>query len=588
MVSSISTPNLKRADLTWLVAQLQQANVLDELAEVRLRARSDDRGNNDVLFLAKAKLPTISGDVLDGSYLASWLSERSQLPIVEINPLKIEVEKVTTVMSAAFAQRHGILCVELSPTELVIAVSDPFDDSWVQDVQHAQRREVKRVLGDVFAIAKYTQDFYALLKSVVGANVQTTQGKSSGLRSFEQLVDLNALGSPDANDQHVIRIVDWLLQYAFDERASDIHIEPRREQARIRLRIDGRLQTVYDLPAEVNAAVTSRLKVLARMDVAEKRRPQDGRIKTRTPSNREVELRLSTLPTAFGEKLVVRVFDPDVLLRPFESLGLHSKDLDRWNAMSQRSHGIVLVTGPTGSGKTTTLYTTLKQLATDEVNVSTIEDPIEMVEDAFNQMQVHSAIGLDFAAGVRTLLRQDPDIIMIGEIRDRETADMAIQAALTGHLVLSTLHTNDAASALTRLMEFGVPSYLLASTIEGVMAQRLVRLLCDHCKQPESVDAESWSKLAKPFKISAPTQVFTAGGCKHCRQTGYSGRQGIYEVLEFDREMSAMLSEDDAAKALARHAYTKGTKSLRAAGLLKVAEGRTSLEEVLRVTSSVD
>jgi len=588
MVSSISAPDQKRADLTWLVAQLQQLNVLDELADVRLRARSGQRSNNDVLFLAQSNMPTSEGKSLTGAWLAEWLSEVSAVPVVEINPLKIDVETVTSVMSAAFAQRHGILCVNVSSDELTIAVSDPFDESWVQDLQHAERKSIRRVIGDATAIAKYTQDFYALSKSVAGANAKQTGSSLRGTQSFEQLVDLKSLGSPDANDQHVVRIVDWLLQYAFDERASDIHIEPRREQARIRLRIDGRLQTVYDLPAEVNAAVTSRLKVLARMDVAEKRRPQDGRIKTRTPSDREVELRLSTLPTAFGEKLVIRVFDPEVLLRPFESLGLKGRDLSRWQKMTGLSHGIVLVTGPTGSGKTTTLYTTLKQLATDEVNVSTIEDPIEMVEDSFNQMQVHSAIGLDFASGVRTLLRQDPDIIMIGEIRDRETADMAVQAALTGHLVLSTLHTNDAASALTRLMEFGVPSYLLSSTIEGVMAQRLVRVLCDHCKTVTSVDREAWSKLAKPFKIPAPTEVYEAVGCKHCRHTGYSGREGIYEVLEFNQDMAAELSSDNASARVSRIAYSTGTKSLRAAGLIKVSDGVTSLDEVLRVTSGVE
>ncbi len=259
----------------------------------------------------------------------------------------------------------------------------------------------------------------------------------------------------------------------------------------MRFRIDGVLHDVYELPAAIMAAVTSRLKILSRLNVAEKRKPQDGRLKTKSPEGDEIELRISTLPTAFGEKMVMRVFDPDVLVRSFEQLGFTKEDHETWNKMTSHPHGIIFVTGPTGSGKTTTLYSTLKQLATSEVNVCTIEDPIEMVEPSFNQMQIQANIDVDFAQGVKAMLRQDPDIIMIGEIRDLQTADMAIQAALTGHLVLSTLHTNDAPSSVTRLIDLGVPPYMISATVLGVMAQRLVRTLCPSCKGPSKTDPQA-------------------------------------------------------------------------------------------------
>jgi len=397
------------------------------------------------------------------------------LPVFQIDPLKTRVNEVTEVMSFAFAKRHQILCLDVTRETVIVATAQPFISGWEEQLEHVANRVVKKVIANPADIARYTVEFYSLSKSVFGA--KGIANNQTGTTNFEQLLELGELKDPEANDQHVINIVDWLLQYAFDQRASDIHIEPRREVNKLRFRIDGILHHVYELPASVGVAVTSRLKILGRMNVAEKRKPQDGRIKTKRPDGSEVELRLSTLPTAFGEKLVLRIFDPDVLLRSFHQLGLHGDDEARWDAMTSKPHGIVLVTGPTGSGKTTTLYSTMKMLATPEVNVSTIEDPIEMVEDSFNQTQVHHAIDLDFAAGVRTLLRQDPDIIMVGEIRDKETAQMAVQAALTGHLVLSTLHTNDAPTAITRLLDLGLPSFLIKSTVLGVMAQRLVRTL---------------------------------------------------------------------------------------------------------------
>jgi general secretion pathway protein E len=348
---------------------------------------------------------------------------------------------------------------------------------------------------------------------------------------------------------------------------------------------------VYQIPAAVLAAMTSRIKILARMDVVEKRRPQDGRIKTRMANGDEVELRLSTLPTAFGEKLVMRIFDPEVLVRDFRELGFSDDDHKRWKEMTERPNGIVLVTGPTGSGKTTTLYSTLKSLATPEVNVCTIEDPIEMVEPAFNQMQVQSAIDLGFAEGVRALMRQDPDIIMVGEIRDLETAEMAVQSALTGHLVLSTLHTNDAPSAVTRLLELGVAPYLLNATFNGVMAQRLLRTLCRHCKQPVELnraeDQAAWDALVAPFKSARPAQVYKPVGCLECRMTGFLGRVGIYETLVHTPAIKQMIAASADLARVREQAMKEGMKPLRVSGAMKVAAGLTTIDEVLKVAPPV-
>ncbi|NND69210.1 MAG: type II/IV secretion system protein, partial [Halioglobus sp.] len=389
------------------------------------------------------------GEPLDMDTLLEWLAGRTGQPVYRVDPLKINVAAIAEVMSQAFAERHRILAVEVSDDEVVIASCEPYVQSWEKNLEHVLRKRIRRVLADPREIIRHTGEFYSMAVSVQGARGQNRNDGLAGVGNLEQMLEIGAKGEPDANDQHIVKIVDWLLGYAFEQRASDIHIEPRREISHVRFRIDGVLHNVYQLPAQVGAAVSSRVKILGRMDLAEKRRPQDGRLKTRSPGGGEVELRLATLPTAFGEKLVMRIFDPDVLQRSFEQLGLADEDLKRWGDITAMGNGIVLVTGPTGSGKTTTLYSTLRQLATSDVNVCTIEDPIEMVEEAFNQMQVHHGIDLDFSAGVRALMRQDPDIIMIGEIRDLETANMAIQAALTGHLVLSTLHTNDSPSAVS-------------------------------------------------------------------------------------------------------------------------------------------
>lgn len=524
------------------------------------------------------------GKLLDGERLSRWLAERAKLDWYNIDPLEINVTRITEVMSFAFAQRHRILCVSVKTDELVVATAEPYVNTWVEQLTHTARRQITRVVADPDEIERYTVEFYTLAKSISGVGGTGT----SSINNFEQLLEVGAAKDPEANDQHIVNIVDWLLQYAFEQRASDIHIEPRRTIGRVRFRIDGVLHQVYELPMNVTTAVTSRLKVLGRMNVAEKRKPQDGRIKTKSPEGTEVELRLSTLPTAFGEKMVMRIFDPDVLLRSFEQLGLVGEDLALWQDMLSRPNGIVLVTGPTGSGKTTTLYSSLKRLATEQVNVSTIEDPIEMVEDAFNQTQVQHNIGLDFAAGVRTLMRQDPDIIMVGEIRDLETAEMAIQASLTGHLVLSTLHTNDAPAAVARMVDLGVPSYLIKASVLGVMAQRLIRTLCPHCKEQVNVDPAAWQQLVAPWKAPAPTKIYRPVGCLECRTTGYLGRLAIYEIMVLSDGVKSLIHENADLMALRKQAVKEGMRTLRLSGAQKVGAGLTTIEEVMRVAPAPD
>jgi len=518
--------------------------------------------------------------------LTEWLAGRVGLEYIHIDPLKIDFSTVTDIMSSDYAERFGILPVQVTAREVVVATSEPFLRDWEKVLAPMLRKDIRRVMATPVDISRYLVEFYNLARSVKTASKNNRQD-ASGQSSFEQLVELGKSNRQfDANDQHIVHIVDWLWQYAFEQRASDIHIEPRREIGIVRFRIDGVLHQVYQIPMSVMNAMTSRIKILGRMDVVEKRRPQDGRIKTRTAEGQEAELRLSTLPTAFGEKLVMRIFDPEVLVRDFFELGFSNEDRARWEQMTAQPNGIILVTGPTGSGKTTTLYSTLKSLATPEVNVCTIEDPIEMVESAFNQMQVQHGIELGFADGLRALMRQDPDIIMVGEIRDLETAEMAIQAALTGHLVLSTLHTNDAPSAITRLLDLGMAPYLVNSTVLGIMAQRLVRTLCPHCKQSQPLqpdEGELWDSLVAPWKANRPEQLQHQTGCLECRMTGYIGRIGIYEILLMSPELRKLITPTTDVALVRELASREGMKPLRISGAMKVAAGITTLDEVIKV-----
>jgi general secretion pathway protein E len=582
------------ADARLTLSEILDWLLLDKLADPEAaeklrKERRYYRGTMHPLVIVADQKWKKGTSLLTLDALAEWLAKRSGLEYLHIDPLKIDFAAVTEMMSSAYATRFRILPVALNTKEAVVATAEPRVREWEPEVSRIIKRDIKRVIANPLDIERYQVEFYNLAKSIKGAGLK--HAGSSGLSNFEQLVELGKSDKQlDANDAHVVRVVDWLWQYAFEQRASDIHIEPRREQGIVRFRIDGVLHQVYQIPASVLAAMTSRIKILARMDVVEKRRPQDGRIKTRS-GEQDIELRISTLPTAFGEKLVMRIFDPEVLVRDFGELGFADEDQKRWKEMTERPNGIVLVTGPTGSGKTTTLYSTLKTLATPEVNVCTIEDPIEMIEPAFNQMQVQPQIELGFAEGVRALMRQDPDIIMVGEIRDLETAEMAVQSALTGHLVLSTLHTNDAPSAVARLLELGIAPYLLNATLNGIMAQRLVRTLCPHCKQTVELnraeDQDAWNALVAPWKSKHPAKLYKPVGCLECRMTGFMGRIGIYETLMYSSPLKTMVSAGTDLVALREQAFKEGMKPLRISGAMKVGAGVTTIDEVLKVAPPV-
>ena len=577
-------------DWRRLVEWLSHDGVIspEEARRTTARCSQAESAQHPLVRLAAVAMERASdGKPLDIEALTQWLAGRSGLDYLRIDPLKVDVGKVSDTMSAAYAERHRVLPVQVTSTEVVVATCEPFLVDWVAEVERQSRRKVRRVVANPVDIHRFTAEFFALAKSVRAAQ---KAGGNSGAASFEQLVELGKSSKQlDANDQGVVQVVDWLWSYAFDQRASDIHLEPRREQGVIRFRIDGILHPVYQMPMGVLNAMTARIKLLGRMDVVEKRRPQDGRIKTRNPRGDEIEMRLSTLPTAFGEKMVMRIFDPDTAVKDLDALGFAQHDAQRWEALVKRPHGIILVTGPTGSGKTTTLYSTLKRIATEEVNVSTVEDPIEMIEPSFNQTQVQTQLDFGFSEGLRALMRQDPDIIMVGEIRDLATAEMAVQAALTGHLVFSTLHTNDAPSAITRLMELGVPAYLINATMLGVLAQRLVRTLCKQCRQPdEAASREAIDTVVRPWKISGGYKPYKPVGCVDCRMTGFMGRMGLYELLVVTDALKEKLVQAPSIDALRKQAVADGMRPLRLAGALRVAEGVTTLEEVLTATPPLD
>lgn len=581
-------------DLRWCLDELLADRVIDQRGYNLVITSRRNKAQHPLITISEFGLPNghalnnNSENKLTLAWLNQWLAAKADMPLVRIDPLKVDVPTVTQLMSFEYARSQHILPIEVTLDEVVIGTDQPFYTDWHGNIEKLiKSKSYRTVFINPEQINRYRQEFYQVTQAIAGAN-SLHKRAAADVTNVEALLQLGDNANPDANDQHIVKVVDWLLQYAFEQRASDIHLEPRRETGKVRFRIDGVLHSVYEMPLAIIVAVTARIKILGRLNVAEKRKPQDGRLKTRTPKGLETELRLSTMPTAFGEKLVMRVFDPEVLVRSFAQLGLSGKQLETWHELTAHPNGIILVTGPTGSGKTTTLYSTLKQLATEQVNVCTIEDPIEMIEPAFNQMQVNPGVDLHFADGIRSLMRQDPDIIMVGEIRDAETANMAVQASLTGHLVLSTLHTNDAPSSITRLHDLGIQPFLTSATILGVMAQRLLRTLCSHCKQaldvtPDSEIAIQWQELVQPWRAPVPAQVYKAQGCEHCRHTGYQGRVGLYEIMPLSNELKKLVAADANLDTLKQQAYREGVQPLRLSGAKRISEGLTTIEEVMRV-----
>lgn len=519
---------------------------------------------------------------LDEETILQTLAKEWKIEYKKIDPLKLDLNLVTTTIPRSFAMKHLVLPIEIKDGILTVATPDPFNVELMEDLARVTQLKVKAVVSSKTDIVKSIDEFFGFKRSIALAeNLFATT--TADLGNLEQYVKLKSADELPHTDQHIVNAVNHLFVYAFDQRASDIHIEPKREETIVRMRIDGVLHTVYRLPKKVHNAIVSRIKTLARLDMAEKRRPQDGRIKTER-GGVEVEIRISTLPVAFGEKVVMRIMDPNILFQDLKGLGFTPADLKRYDQFINMPHGIVIVCGPTGSGKSTTLYSTLKTLSTPEINITTVEDPIEMINEDFNQIAVQPAVDITFGTILRTILRQDPDIIMIGEMRDLETAASAVQASLTGHLVLSTLHTNDAPSVITRLLDLGVPHFMVQATLVGILAQRLVRVICEYCKESFEMDTAKLKEIGLAVGKKGIITLQRGRGCLRCRNTGYRGRTGIFEVLPYTESLKKLTTaETDIAK-LRLKAKEEGMVTLRENAIKKLLEGITTYQEVLRVT----
>jgi general secretion pathway protein E len=537
----------------------------------------------DTIVALNIKREDNPSKTLDEDVIFSTLAEGWKIPFVKIDPLKLDLNVVTTTIPISFAKNHLVLPIEISQGKLTVATPNPFNHEVFEDITRACQMQVNAVVSPRSDIIKLIEEFFGFKRSIAAAETQFA-GPTVDLGNLERYIKLQSADELPSNDQHVVNAVNHLFIYAFDQKASDIHIEPKREVSLVRMRIDGILHTVYKLPKNVHSAIISRIKNLSGLDMAEKRRPQDGRIKT-GKKDVEVEIRVSTVPVAFGEKVVMRVMDPDILFQDLEDLGFSSEDMGKYNQIISHPHGLVLVCGPTGSGKSTTLYSTLRKISTEKVNVTTIEDPIEMVHENFNQIAVKPQVGITFGSIMRNILRQDPDIIMVGELRDLETAENAIQAALTGHLVLSTLHTNDAPSSIIRMMDLGVPSFLIQATLRGILSQRLVRTICNACKAPMDINASKLLALGLETGKKGILSLFHGKGCQKCRGTGYQGRTTIHEVLPYTDAIKALTVPDSDLASLAETARSEGMASLRESAIQKLLAGITTYQEVLRVTS---
>lgn len=523
---------------------------------------------------------------IDEDLIFQTLAEDWNVPYVKIDPLKLDLGVVTNTVHKTFALKNRVLPLERKNGRLIVATPDPFNREVFDDLRRVVQMDVVPVISSQSDILKYINEFFGFQRSIAAAENQYS-GATVDLGNLEQYVKLKTMDELPSTDHHIVNAVNHLFSYAFDQRASDIHIEPVREMTHVRMRIDGVLHVVYTLPKKVHNAMVSRIKALSRLDMAEKRRPQDGRIKT-DKNGVEVEIRVSTVPTAFGEKVVMRVLHPDTMFQDLPNLGFSENALARYEDFIKMPHGIILVCGPTGSGKSTTLYSTLRALYSPAINITTVEDPIEMVHEGFNQIAVQPAVGITFGSILRNILRQDPDVIMIGETRDLETAENAAQAAMTGHLVFSTLHTNDAASAITRLLDLGIPSYIIQATLVGVMGQRLVRKICPYCKEPYDMDGETLKNNGLDIGIQGKLTLHRGRGCVKCRGTGYLGRVAIFEILKYSDTIREMTTPTADVTKIKQVAIREGMITLRQDAVNKMLKGTTTYEEVLRVTWGVD
>ena len=528
-------------------------------------------------------------EVVDEDKATQAVAQAVGVPYRKIDPLKLDAQLITRTLSRPFARRHAVLPLERNAAALVVASANPFDRELFENLRGLTGSEIEPVLSSPSDIHRAIAEVYGFRQQISEADVQLRDAAApAGAANLEQFVNLSGIDALEASSEPVVAAVEYLLHYAFEQRASDIHIEPRREESIIRMRIDGVLHPIHRIPKAVHGAIANRFKIMSRLDIAAKR-PQDGRIRT-ARGETEMELRVSTIPTTFGDKVVVRVLDPNVLVRDLSELGFLPDERDTFERWLVRPHGLVLVTGPTGSGKTTTLYSALQALASPEVNVVTVEDPIEMVHDDFNQIQANPKTGTSFAEALRHVLRQDPDVVMVGEVRDGETAQQAVQAALTGHMVLTTLHTNDTVGAIARMRDLGVPGFLIAATLTGVVAQRLVRQVCPSCAADVPLTADEVHALGVPHPEDyAGTLIARRGeGCTKCRYTGYYGRSGIFEVLGINARLRHLVAEGATPEVLLRTARQDGLRSLREHAVRKVAAGATSFEEAMRATADAE
>ena len=519
------------------------------------------------------KLLIKTGIITEDDY-AQAMSEALEVPYIDLNNYLVDANTLKFIPESAARKHKAIPIFKIGDT-VTVAMADPKDIMAIDDLTRKSKCEIESVLAGETAILNAIDQYYGVQGSVEDVIKDISKDKKKEAAPIE--LDPKKLAEI-AEEAPVIKLVNLIIMQAVKERASDIHVEPEEGALKIRFRIDGVLYEMFSPPKHLELAILSRIKVLSKIDIAEKRKPQDGRFNIKV-ENRDIDLRVSTFPTIYGENIVIRILDKGTVLLDLDTLGFSKNTKKDFESLIKHPHGIILVTGPTGSGKTTTLYSALSTIDSKEKNIITVEDPVEYHLGRVRQSQINPKAGLTFASGLKSILRQDPDIIMVGEIRDKETVEISIQAALTGHLVFSTLHTNDAVSALTRLLDMGVESFLISSSVMGILAQRLVRKVCEKCKESYKPSDEILKGIGKDIK-----KLFRGKGCNNCKDTGYKGRVGIFELLIINEEIRKMIIARASNDVIKRKAVEMGMKTLSDDGLEKVSKGITTIDEIIKIT----
>ncbi|MGB3226058.1 MAG: GspE/PulE family protein [Desulforhopalus sp.] len=543
----------------------------------------------DITVAFNFKLLGGDGRFIDEELIMRAVANEKNLPFKKLDPLELDMEVVTKTIPRNFAIRQLLLPFKEVNGVVEMASYHPDCQTTLADIEQANQIRIKPYIATKSDIKRIISEFFGFQKSISAAEDQfgviPGGAGSIDIGNLERYVQISSSKGITSSDQHIKTAVNHIFHYALEQRASDIHIEPKRNICMVRFRIDGALHTIYNLPKAVHSAIVARIKFLSRLDIAEKRRPQDGRIKIGEKSGKDVEIRVSSIPVSFGEKVVMRILDSELMFQKVDTLGFSKRDMEVYNSFISSPHGIILVTGPTGSGKSTTLYSTLKEISTPEKNIITVEDPVEMVHEEFNQIAVQPLIDVTFTTILRHILRQDPDIIMIGEIRDHETAAHAVQAAMTGHLVFSTLHTNDAVASIARLKDLGLQPFMIATSLLGCMAQRLVKTICPSCAENFEMKGEELLKMGFPVAESGNFVLRRGKGCRECRGTGYKGRCGIFEIFPMTSKVKKMVADQAHTLEIRQVAIREGMTTLREDAWDKVRRGITTYEEALRVTS---